>query len=416
MSLLERRLSFYESRMIHGGGAIFVSCTILGSIDESTFERALSALVARYPQLRSRIVEEDGHYVLRVATPPPDLVVDVRAEGDGAFLDELNVSLDRERGLLRATLLRGDGRTTLVLAVDHAIVDGRSALALHQVLWEAYASLDEGKPVRFPVTKSLDPPVEELLAGRFSDGALAAFARQGPQSADHPQAATLPVSQRTAFLGTESVGYGFEEITLDSTVSARLFATAKREGMSVHSMLCGGALSAVRRQLEPATEPLVLTCGSPVNLRPRLSPPLPADVVIPCSGFSVGVVTATVDSDPVALGKEIGQQLESAVRAQVPERSILALPLMSSPFMQSLSVVISNSGQVPPPPVPSGLRVVDMKILSPAKGPILKLSVITIDGRLGIGIVYDTRCYTADQIGKLAAELRAVLASLCSPA
>jgi amino acid adenylation domain-containing protein len=99
-------------------------------------QRALRALVARHPALRSRLVEHDGE--LRVACdPPPTSVIPVVAVRDAAearaqarrAVDELAARpLDLARELpYRARLFDGgDGELGLALVVHHTAFDARS--------------------------------------------------------------------------------------------------------------------------------------------------------------------------------------------------------------------------------------------------------------------------------------------------
>ncbi|SER01822.1 Phosphopantetheine attachment site [Lentzea xinjiangensis] len=116
-----------------------------GDLVVPALERALNQVVARHGALRTTFAEPDGRLLQTVAD---DLVVRLVAEDvpERALRERLTLEEERgfdlERGpLFRAVLLRQAERDhVLVLAVHHAVFDGRSLDVLMDELREFYAA------------------------------------------------------------------------------------------------------------------------------------------------------------------------------------------------------------------------------------------------------------------------------------
>jgi amino acid adenylation domain-containing protein len=139
---------------LSGAYHIVAAARVRGEIDAVAFGRALAALVARHPALRTTFHSVEGEprqHVRSPFDPPPAsgfTVLDMAgAEGaEDAEIEELLLReayrlFDLETGpLLRVTLLTGAGDARLVVAIHHLVADFGSMAVLARELGGLYAA------------------------------------------------------------------------------------------------------------------------------------------------------------------------------------------------------------------------------------------------------------------------------------
>ncbi|WP_405160370.1 hypothetical protein OG203_28600 [Nocardia sp. NBC_01499] len=397
-----------------GGMPLYIGSTVHGAIDPEILRRVLGELAAVHPLLRSKVVTEaDGTmHFHRVDDYRPRLDL---ADGDEAdYLRLVNGPRDWTDGLFRAHLLRAGERQRIVLVIHHGISDGRSAFALLAELWQRYTAHIAGSPL--PVDgsdTSLPEAMDTLLAEMFSDAEVAEFlelvranvAMMGPESAPR----TLPVDGDG--IGDDPLGrYAVHRIELDTKETEALVTAARLHGISVHSLLSGAAMVAVRANLAPATGPLPLMCGHAVDVRGELVPRLPASTMVNCASGSGATLLVAHDHSPIGLGLLVAASLHDARERQEAARFLLAAqrvddPVTAAAFAAPPTLALSNIGRLPAHSMPTGVRHVRDDVFAMGPGMPPKLTVFTIGDRLTIQVEHDTAQHSRARMGKVAQAL-----------
>ncbi|SES27119.1 nonribosomal peptide synthetase protein BlmVI [Lentzea xinjiangensis] len=159
LPLSEGQQALWFEHELDPHGAAYVLSRVLridGPLDVAVLGRALDALVARHPALRTSFPVEQGRPWCRVDRTGPGLrVVDATADTDDELAARLLELAERPFDLTEAppfaaTLVRRDERThLLVLAAHHLVMDLWSFLV---VLDELRASYEAGTTPRKPVS------------------------------------------------------------------------------------------------------------------------------------------------------------------------------------------------------------------------------------------------------------------------
>ncbi|SFP28210.1 acetyltransferase [Amycolatopsis arida] len=348
-----------------------------GQLDVEAMTRAFDALCAEAPLLRARIGRTGSGFRFRVADQgPPD--VSILRPGQGSYLDELVRPLDPDRGLARLTVLRGDELHHVVLVLHHAIADAGSGVAQFGRLWRHYTAVVRGQPPAGRVRHELPPPAEELL-----------FARGWAKPPGWDDAAVEATHALAAAAGAvPAQPVVADRVRLDPDETARLTGRARTAGLSVHALVSGCLLVACREELTPGDEPVRVVCGSPADLRGRVTPPVPAiESTNVLSGINTRVMVAR-GADPVAVGKDVGAQLEASLAAGEPFATLLDSRRFATPDDEPVDYVVSNLGALPPFESPAGLDVTDFRGFQTITLPGLLLYVVSSYlGRLSVDLV-----------------------------
>ena len=164
---------------------------IIGCVDKSVLQRALTAIVERHEILRSRIATEDGipkaysFAIDAIPLPVTDLLnlpVESRRARVQELLDaEIRRPFDLDTGpLLRAGIFdEGDETSTLYITTHHIASDGWSDGVMFRELDALYGAFLAGEPSPLPA-----------LTTRYRD-----FAAWQRQRAEEPE--TAHATQRT---------------------------------------------------------------------------------------------------------------------------------------------------------------------------------------------------------------------------
>lgn len=406
---------------------------ITGPLDADALARALDELAARLPALRVRLERDEHGFVFRddpaarprfhILTPgasgAPGASVASGAigqvgasgaigqggDGGGDVGSEMRRRLEPTEGLARLTLIPGDGRSHVVLALHHAVADAGAGLAVFTRLWQVYTAIVNGEPI--PRVAGAGGPVSAerlLLARGFDDGRSVGA---GLSREDEAAAVSAVLAARAgAFTLPPAVA---DRVRLSADTTDRLQARVGELDLSLNGLVCGVLLTAFRDELRPGPEPVRLVCGSPVDLRGWLSPPVDA---LAATNVVVGVEFAVVigeRADPVHVGRQATAALDAVVGAIRPEQMLLDPQRFSGAAVEAVDLMISNVGTVPAMPVPEPLRVVDFRGHPSSAVPGHLLHLVTVfDGRLSVDLISppgllrpDQRQRLVERIGRL---------------
>ena len=265
-------------------------------VDVPALERAVSALVARHAELRSRFALDDGTVRHSECALAEHVWCDVRRLPATADLDAEVRTLARERldlaagGLFRVTLFVQARRTVLLLRVSHLVVDLHALATLVRELVLRYEADVEGRPLDLPDAPAFAEAVRReaaYLAGDEGPAALDAAARG--------LAGVAPVAWPVVRPRAPEPVAAATEIALDEDASRRVEQLAHAEGTTAATVLLtlyglfltrvlGGseAVVGVPTAVRPdaATRDVVgyLVNTLPVRLDLRAAPDLPAAV------------------------------------------------------------------------------------------------------------------------------------------
>ncbi|MFJ6562399.1 hypothetical protein ACIQMV_21580 [Streptomyces sp. NPDC091412] len=410
---LQRVLAPSEAAMAATGSPTVVGWTLHGDLDTELLNEAVQRLSHRMPVLSARIVEGPGGLVLRCDAA--DEPVGLSFASDGWAPHDAHFLRPGDR-VLRVLLHRdGPRRHTLTLMAWHAVSDGACMLALHRRLWRIHRELATGAgAASAPDTAGLPAPVEERLLARHSHADVTAYAAQWSARLDasHP-AALAPRAARDGGPGPAD-GAHRHRFILSAQQTEALARDARVRGASANSLLCALAMTAVRGLLSPVDGHQQLTCLIPVDLRPRLRPPLPADEFAFAASTASATVTVGPETDLGTTAAEIGRRLQTALDAGHAELEYLATAHMLSRLASAaVTLAVSNVARYSTPPaLPPGLTATRPHVLTIPPGPVPTLFVSRHDKALCLDLVQPRAWYTREQAGHLANALERALTAI----
>ncbi|QKW54961.1 condensation protein [Streptomyces buecherae] len=407
---MERLLGPHEAAIAAAGVRVVLCSDVNGEVDEAVLAAALSHLRARHPLLAGSIVAQDGdaRWLVRM-----DADAQGPALGQGVDLvEEINAPLTWSRGpLLRLTLLRESERTRVVMTLPRAFVDGMSYLALHHRLWALYTALRTNQPVHAePVQPELGPPLDDLLAARFTARQLRDFVAERARLDAEAPPALLPTLASVDGGPGPDLSCHIIGIDIDAERAERLAQCARDASLSLNALVSGVLLTSLRPLLPAPGGPARILCTTAVDMRRRLSPRLPAEVL-----QSAATTTSTrLQVDDRAHPIEVGQHLAAQLRADV-DSGAAAMELAAFSHMINQhppSLVITNVGAIPEPALARGLQISDVRIAPLGHVPMVFAVVSRYQGRLAIDLTYSRAWFAEAQIQDLARRTSATLDGL----
>ncbi|MGV9779337.1 non-ribosomal peptide synthetase, partial [Streptosporangium sp. NPDC003464] len=266
----QERLWFME-QLAPGNTAytIPLAMRLTGELDAALLQEALTALTARHEALRMRLpTTQDGRPRVVVDGPGPAVLKVVEADGVERAAELVGEELLRPFDLaadvpLRAVLVRiGPDDHVLLLAVHHAVSDGRSLEIMAEELLRLYGGLREGVPAELP-----EPPVQfgdfavwerERLAGPAVEPDVAFWREQlaGLPDLELPTDRPRPAEQR------------FDGAVHAFTWDAELTEAVRELGRSHGATLYMTLLAAYQAVLARHADQDDFAVGSPVAGRP----------------------------------------------------------------------------------------------------------------------------------------------------
>lgn len=416
---MHRPLCPVETLYVGQRSRAVLSCTLRGRVDVEALAAAFHAVTQAHPTLRSRIVADGTGHALAPLDETERPRLETRTEElDDAYGTELNRPLTVGGPLSRAVLVSApDGEEHLfVLVVDHTVTDGHSSITLHNTLWDHYRSLvaDEqpqtgqssadvpDTPAWPEPVSALLPPADEADTAAYLDARIAQ-AKENPVELVRYDVASTPGAAPAG--GTEK---GDDErhievrrLTLDADNTARLRERARQAGVSVHALIAAALLTTARRRLV-GDGPRTLGCLSPVDLRPRLTPPLPSSVMVPAVTTHLQTLEVSETSDPLVLARTVHARVSDFIASGGHFHEMRITPeIPRNPALQLATVIVTNMGVVPGPRLPDGLRAVDVRLVpgrenyfpQAGRSPVMAC-VVSFEGRLSIEFPHHTACFS----------------------
>ncbi|MFD7304748.1 condensation domain-containing protein [Streptomyces pharetrae] len=415
---MHRALCPVETLYVGQRSRAVLSCTLRGPVDVAALSAAYDTMTEANPGLRSRIEQDRTGHVLRLLDEDERPRLDIRSgDGEEAWAQELNRPLPVGGPLSRAVLVSApNGESHLfVLVVDHTVTDGHSSIALHNALWDRYRALVGGEPAdetprpRWPEPVSrLLPPADAADTAKYLDGRLEETRR-------HP-VALVPYDAVTGD-GTSPEGrIEVRRLTLDADLTARLRRTARDAGVSVHALIAATLLATARRRLD-GDGPRTLGCLSPVDLRSRLTPPVPAAALVPAVTTHLQTLDVSEESGPMELARSVHGRLSDFLARGDHFHELRITPeIPRNPTLQLATVIATNMGVVPGPRLPDGLRAVDVRLVpareqyfpQAGRSPVMAC-VVSFEGRLSIEFPHSTACFSPSFMRAFRDDVRAGL-------
>ncbi len=410
MNSVERPLSPRETTAMTNASPVVAGWTYRGVVDRGLLDQAADALAAEYPALRARVVRHRAGWSIladqtRAAIGIPDASSDpLRAE--------LNRPWAPEHCLARLVLAEHDGHGTLMIAVDHAFSDGRSVVNLLAKLWGHYSALVHGEPLAPVCGKGFGPPVEHLLAGRFTEAEIESSVAVAREIAD--QLSQLPGSalptHAIAGHDTGSTPACVLGVRLDERETRAVIAAASTHRISVHALLTGILLAAVRSLLPDTADPALLLAQHAVDLRTRMEPPVQAGVLADYTSGAANLLPVQSEADPAALGQMVATQLNAALGSADLCLQPLVNGRMTAASALPATFMLSNLGAVETPRVPDGIELTGLRFLtSQSLDATPYLFAATACGRLSVDLVYRQTRHDGKQMAALRNEITAAL-------
>ncbi|MGW2539547.1 phthiocerol/phthiodiolone dimycocerosyl transferase family protein [Kitasatospora sp. NPDC001574] len=404
----ERPLALSEVALAAGGCPLVLACTVRESVDVPALRRAVALLPAIHPILAARLTTAPTGYTVRTdSTAPPPLLEEVTDVWDITDLPPFAAGTPLLRTVLQA---HDDGTSTLVLAVAHAISDGTCVLALNRLLWEIYTDLAAGRARQESAAgRALPAATEELLRRQYGDEDLATYFAE---RAERAEAACPQVFAPLAPEGGHGTHWHRFELTAGQT--GRLGDSARRAGTAPTALLCGTFLLAARSLLGPACGPVELSCLNAVDLRPRVEPALPRDLVVFAAGTSTAVTDVDPADDPAAVGRDIWTQLRASLADGTAQKEFLAIgQILAGVESVPVTIAVSDlSARTDQCTAPDGLHFSSLRFYAVPPAPMPSYFLLNANGALGIDLLHPRAWFTADQADRLARATRTRLADL----
>nr|WP_202511442.1 condensation protein [Streptomyces sp. SID3343] len=401
----------HEAAIAAAGVRLVLHSEVVGELDDELLARALAHLGVAHPLLIGTITtDERGRRRVRTGSSGPELVL-----GRGTDLnEEINAPLTWEQGpLLRTTVLRTPGvpdRCRVVTTLPRAFADAMSHQALHRHLWALYGDLAAGRPVPAdPVRPVLGPALDDVLAALFPPERLRDFvAERARLDAEFPPALLPAPASHDGGPGPDPT---FRVIGIEAGPDRgeRLARRAHDASLTVNALVCGALLTALR-SLSREPGPVRLLCTIAVDMRRRLSPPIPTEVLQ--SAATTTSIRLPIDDHPDPV--DVGRDLDAKLRADLADGSA-AMELAAFPHMldhHPPSLVITNVGTIDEPTPRDGPRVGDVRLAPLGHVPMIFAVVSRYRGRLAVDLTYSRAWYTDPQITELAHTTSAILHDL----
>ncbi|TNC19276.1 phthiocerol/phthiodiolone dimycocerosyl transferase family protein [Amycolatopsis alkalitolerans] len=390
---MERYLDFQEAPKLYRNSTMFVEYQ--GSVDGSVLARAYSALCDRHPVLRARIrFDEWGDLLYVTPDHGPEFVV---CQGNAETLRSMALAEDWDPAdhVAQLTLIRRATGGFVAMRTTNAIADGVTKFALMREMWDLYTSILHGRTIPPVTTASFPRSPVELLRERSS---------LDPRSADRYESThrskerMTPVREPSASQLSDCTT---RRITLSEEDTAKLVVAAHVHNSTMYGLLSGVCVLA--HSQGQATDESPTTVLTPVNLRPRVSPPIAPTETTMMTGLFTATVSVEVNSTAGTIGREIRSQLDSWTSAQR-----FSFPLRNDVISAATRVIqINNIGLKPSYHLPDELHIADHFVIAPYNdekidpGLLSRYHIMTYDQRLTIQCGYPTAQFSESDINRL---------------
>ncbi|MER5987987.1 hypothetical protein [Streptomyces sp. NPDC001787] len=199
-------------------------------------------------------------------------------------------------------------------------------------------------------------------------------------------------------------------IDTDAEQAKRLVQIARSASLTLNTLVSGILLTSLR-SLFPATDgPERLLCTTAVDMRRRLTPPLPAEVLQSAATTTSIRLEVSTGTHSVAAGQALDARLRADLDSGAAAMELAAFPYMLDQHPPSL--VITNVGSITEPDLPPGLRISNTRLAPLGHVPMIFAVVSRYQGRLAIDLTYSHAWYTDDQMQGLAHTVTATIDAL----
>jgi NRPS condensation-like uncharacterized protein len=269
-----RKLGLVEHlfETLHSMGAmLYVNIVrFQGALSYDFLRTAIDLLQKRHPLLQVYLQKSDNGLYFRADSTPIIPLKVIERQHDQQWIEIAEDELCRKfasevEPLCRITLLQKSEKLTvneLIVTFHHAIADGISALHFIHELLSYYQQLVEGITILPMESLPLLPSLEQLLETYLAESDTQIIPSPTSQSPALIVEQIAPVCDRRTRLVTYEFNQG-----LTSKIKNR----CRREQTTVHGALCAAMVLACVRQLS-SKEPVLVACGSSVNLRASCVP------------------------------------------------------------------------------------------------------------------------------------------------
>ncbi|MFB7915538.1 condensation protein [Streptomyces sp. NPDC056061] len=404
---MERLLAPHEAAIAAAGVRVVLYSEVEGELDEAVLAQALIRLRACYPLTAGRITAPEGEEgpLIRVDDAAAGPVISHGVDFD----EEINTPLAWDRGpLLRLAVMREPGRTRVVLTLPRAFVDGMSYLAVHERLWSLYTALATDRPApAVPVQPVLGPALDDLLAARFAPQQLLDFVADRERLDVSAPPALLPaLASRDGGPGPD-LRFGITGLEAGTDQRKQLARRAEEASLTLNSLVSGILLTGLRALFPAQDGPVQMLCTTAVDMRRRLSPPLPADVLQSAATTTSIRIPVTDQARPAEVGQKLAAQLRADLRSGAAAMELAAFPYMIDQHPPSL--VITNVGTIPEPELPDGLRITNVRLAPLGHVPMIFAVVSQYQGRLAVDLAHSRAWHTDTQINELGGQVSAIV-------
>lgn len=454
---LMRDLSIHETsfpvyaRLSPGAGNVVSAIVVEGVLDREALQSALAAVQRENPVLRATHVRVSDVHVtpayawsvcgqtstVQAETLPDD--ADLRATGHRAVERWLNLPFAPHQPLLRMRLLSQGEQHVIVLCVDHALLDGSSAVGILQRIMArlTQTSGPAPQPAFPPALWDYMPPAIKARSGalRCLDvlGLLAKLQKQTDKGLAFSVEQPAPAAEHRCVV---------EVLALSDTASASLASQGKASGAGVHGLVSAALVRAlgddIRRRKGQAfcetRSDISLPVVTTMDLRRRIDPPLPPDTLGCLSSGATHWVPAHLDQTTpdvttfLAMAKQAVDSLNTCIDADQHWKLLriyqtFGVGLMPKIFLDAsekpmtMPLSVANLGRIEFPSG-NGLRVTDM-IMAPAfhpAGPSVNALCYTLNGRFVMNMAAAVPQMSRGTLRTVCADTLATLERHCSGA
>ena len=352
-------------------------------------DAAWQQLCSVSPIARARVADSDRQPFLG---DEPAVGCDFRTR-DGSFesvvAEEQRIRFDLATGpLVRCCYVAADGMSALLVTGHHAVLDARGGYVLLQRLAGVLAGNAPPHSSRLPpgLQDRIRPGMRWPQDRSLALGLLREMAeqRRAAGTVDEVLAPAGEAVERRLHVSLHR---------LDETETSALFARSKAVGATGYGMIAAAWLQATHELFADGRPAHHLSLTTPVDMRARLHPPVPADVPGMFSSLiSTSHVVGEAGLDAVA--NEVSTTVQAAVdRGEGEVFFALALPgpldgrgaarLRSALATTPQSVAVSNTGRLAEGADPQWVRSVWFSF-APTPNQVGFVSATTYRGRLTV--------------------------------
>jgi hypothetical protein len=360
-----------------------VVAEVNGTTTIEQWKTALDAVQVRYPFLSASIRKLRGKRPFFEKTPGVSMPLRIAPLTDSLVLEEeMEKELQKPFGdgsgsLTRATLFHTRDRAVIVFATHHSSLDGKSHLLLVQDLLASVVGEELGEQLE------VVPGVGQLLGL--------------PAPGEYVKKLVARSAAPEDDAGVEVFKVRVERLQLTVEETADLLERAKREKTTVHAALVAALTLAGKRHSDVwGVGPV--RCMSPIDMRRTLGLPDAAGLLISLhngpvrasDGASFWDIARAIRDDMLPAQTAYGaRQVLGAISSSVEEEHNardLYWSVMNGPMLHEL--MVTNYAGYKARLKYGDLRIVNLFTGSSSVMPALqKVSVLTVDGRLGMTLV-----------------------------